>query len=211
VSVFVGALQQVIARIPPWFIRGRHGSAFLEAIGLTLDVSTETLTRGLRQRYPLACEEDSLSIIGGDEGIVRRGTETSESYRLRCAKWRQIRRHAGSHYGEMINLQPFFLPATLPILVTVHQAGDGSSATWHTLPPDGVYTYDRATPSNYQWDSSAYRWSRFWVFIQETADMAAAGPALYDDGTVSTRAKPRTRCSPVSPSSAPATPSTPRA
>ncbi len=180
-SVFVGALQQVIAKIPPWFARGRYGSAFLEALGLTLDVGTETLTRGLRQRYPLACEETSLSVVGGDVGIVRRGTETTESYRKRCAQWRQIKKHSGSHYGQMINLQPFFLPGTLPRIRIVHQMGDGSRCTWHTLNPDGTYEVHRAIPSNWNWDDVPAKWSRFWVII-DVSGLDYNG-AAWGDGT----------------------------
>jgi hypothetical protein len=184
-SIFVGALQQVIARIPPWFIRGRYGSAFLEAIGLTLDVSTETLTRGLRQRYPLACEDASLSVVGGDVGIVQRGTETNESYRVRCAKFRQIKKHAGSHYGQMINLQPYFLPGTLPTIYCVHQAGDGSSATWHKMDPNGVYSYSRATPSNFDFDGVPEKWSReFWFIETAGTRLDVGGVTHYNDGNV---------------------------
>lgn len=82
----------------------------------------------------------------------------------------------------MISLQPYFLPGALPRIYIVHQAGDGSVATWHQLDSDGSYTVTKATPSNWAYDISTFGWSRFWVIIEATAEMGTA--ALYDDGTV---------------------------
>lgn len=184
-TVFVGRIQKYIAeRETPYWIRNGYGGIFLQALGLTLDTAQATLLHSLRQTRPFVCFEDALEFLQADRGIRRYPTEPTESIRLRLAKWRQIKRHAGSHYGEMINLQPLFLPSTLPAIVIVHQAGDASSATYHRYSSDGVYTVTRAVPSNFAWDPSTYRWSRFWVFIEETPELAASAPALYDDGTL---------------------------
>lgn len=184
-SAFVGKIQQYItARETPYWIRNGYGGKFLQSLGLTLDTAQGTLLHVLRQTRPLVAFADALPFIGADRNIRRYPTEPEDSYRARLARWRQIKRHAGSHYGEMLNLQPFFLPNVLPALVIVHQAGDGSSATYHRLSPEGVYTVTRAVPSNYAWDPNDERWSRFWLFIEETAEMVASAPALYDDGTI---------------------------
>ena len=64
----------------------------------------------------------------------------------------------------MRNIQPFFLPGT-PIIRTVHQNGDATRATWHTLAADGTYSVHKAEPSNWDWDGVPAKWSRYWVII----------------------------------------------
>lgn len=180
-STYVGLLQRIASESAPAFLRNRYGRAFLEAIGLTLDVCTETLHRGLDQAHPLVCASASLPIIGADRGIRRYPTEPEASYRIRLARWRQIKAHAGSHYGEAISLQPYFLPASVPMIRIVHQDGLGASATWHTLSERGVYSVRRATPSNWDWSGDDLSWSRFWVIIYVDATMGPL-PNTWNDG-----------------------------
>lgn len=180
-STYAGLLQRAASELAPWFIRNRYGRAFLEAIGLTLDLGTETLHRALDQAHPLVCESSSLPIIGADRGIRRYVTEPEASYRIRLARWRQIKSHAGSHYGQMISLAPYFLPGAIPLIRTVHQVGDGTIATWHTLFPDGTYSVYQATPSNWQWDTTPFSWSRFWVIVYIDVSVGPR-PSKWDDG-----------------------------
>jgi hypothetical protein len=180
-SGFAGRMQRFLSENVPWFLQDPNGGAFLEAIGLTLDVGTQTLLTGLRQMLPFQAFLDNLRHIGEDRGLVQQPTESEQSYRRRLAEWRQILAHHGSHYGEMIDLQPFFLPGSVPRIRIVHQAGDGSCATWHTLNPDGSYERHKQTPSNWNWDQNFFRWSRFWVIIYVDADVGPVG-AEWDDG-----------------------------
>jgi hypothetical protein len=182
---YAGPLQQFAASLGgalPGFMRGPNSQAFLEALGLRLDVQLTTLIEGMRQSQPLRCWPDALAYIGADRGIRRMPSEPTESYRVRLARWRQIKRFAGSHYGEMINLQPYFLPLNVPKIRIVYQAGDGLSATWHTLDADGVYSVYRHTPSNWNWDGQQTDWSRFWVIVY--VDGVGDDAARYDDGTI---------------------------
>jgi hypothetical protein len=180
-SGFAGKLQRFLADNVPWFLQGPNGGAFLEALGLTLDNGTQTLVTGLRQSNPLQAFIDNLPFIGADRSIRRYPTEPVQSYRARLQRWRQIRHFVGTHYGQMISLQPYFLPGQLPTIRIVHQSGDGSSATWHTLSPEGVYSVDREEPSNWNFDGVPSKWSRFWLIIDGSSLTRDA--ALYDDGT----------------------------
>jgi hypothetical protein len=162
---WIGALQRAIVERAPYWIKAGFGGIFLQSLGLTLDTAQATLLHGLRQTRPLVAFEDALAYLGADRGIRRHPTEPLASYRVRLAKWRQIKRHSGSHYGQMINLQPYFLPTAQPMIRIVHQMGDGSRATWHTLSPAGVYSVHKQSPSNWNWDQNFTRWSRFWVII----------------------------------------------
>lgn len=184
-TAYVGALQRYATDVGgklPGFMRGPKSSAFLEAVGLTLDVAVASLAHGLQQSRPLTCFPDALPVLGEERGIVRRGTEPIQSYRVRLSRHRQIKRHAGSAYGEMINLQPYFLPGALPMLRIVSQDGDGDTATWHTLTSSGIYSWHRASPSNWAWDTNPLNWSRFWVIIYTSG--IGVDTAEYDDGTV---------------------------
>lgn len=181
-SGYAGKLQQLISGLVTQWLQGPNAGAFLEAIGLTLDVQTQTLITGSRQAHPLRCFSDALPLIGADRGIKEYPTEPEQSYRARLARWRQIKRHTGSHYGQMLNLQPYFLPGAVPMIRIVHQDGDGATSTWHTLDSSGVYSWHRASPSNWDWDGLYDQWSRFWVIIY--VDGIGDDTALYDDGTV---------------------------
>jgi hypothetical protein len=178
---YAGKLQGFLAGIVPWWLQGPNAGAFLESIGLTLDLANSTLLDGLRGAQPLKCFLDALPYIGADRGLRRYPTEPSQSYRRRLAQWRQIKKHYGSHYGEMINLQPYFLPGRLPLMRIVHQAGDGSTAVWHTLTPNGNYLVHHATPSNWNWDGVPAKASRFWLIIYVSS--VGSDAAAYDDGT----------------------------
>ncbi len=185
-SGFAGKLQRFLSDNVPWFLQDPNGGAFLEAVGLTLDLGTQTLLTGMRQSNPLRAFVDNLPYIGADRGIRRYPTEPVQSYRSRLQQWRQIKRHAGSHYGQMLNLRPYFLPGAMPTIYCVHQAGDGSSATWHKTDPDGVYSYTRATPSNFDYDGAIDQWSReFWIIDAAGTRLdPLLGLTYYDDGNV---------------------------
>lgn len=192
------SFQDLADRFAPWWLRGRVGGALLQSIGATLDGVMQTLVLGLRAGNPLTCEPDALASIGRDRGLRRYPTEPEESYRARLAQWRQLHKLRGSHLGEMLQLQPYFLPAGRPMIRTVHQDGGGASATWHTLNPDGTYEVHRATPSNWDWDGSPLgvptpaitaQWSRFWVIVYvdglglPEAEKYDEG-AKYDEGSI---------------------------
>ena len=180
-SNYAGLLQRIASESAPWFIRNSHGRAFLESIGLTLDTITATLHRGLEQAQPLRCESASLPIIGADRGIRRYPTEPEASYRVRLARWRQIKKHAGSHYGQMISLAPYFLPGAIPRIRIAHQSNGVDQATWHTLEPDGSYRSETVQPSNFQWDIFPQAWSRFWVIVYIDTTIGPR-PEAWDDG-----------------------------
>lgn len=180
-SGFAGKFQRFLSENVPWWLQDQYAGSFLEAIGLTLDDGVQTLITGLRQSNPLQAFVDNLPYIGADRGIRRYRAEPVQSYRSRLQRWRQIRHYAGTHYGEMISLQPYFLPGAIPRLRIVHQAGDGSCATWHTLETDGTYSVHKTTPSNFDYDGAIAKWSRFVLVIDGSTLLKNV--AHYDDGT----------------------------
>lgn len=178
-SGYATRLQEFIAGIVSQWLQGPNTSTFLEALGLTLDTENATLLGGLRSMQPFLCFIDSLLDIGEERGMRRYPNEPEASFRLRLAQWRQIKAHAGSHYGEMINLQPYFLPAR-PMIRIFHQSADGKSSC-HTYTSAGVYSVDVNAPTVWNWDDTPSLWSRFWVVIYVNG--IGSDAALYDDGT----------------------------
>lgn len=180
-----GKFQRFISRVVvPWWMQNRYTSTALESIGLVLDIALQTLIEGLFASMPLECEEDALPYIATDRGLRLYPTEPVDSKRHRLAQWWQLHRGRATHLGEMRHLQPYFLPGKLPRIRIVHQAGDGSCATWHTLESDGTYSIHRATPSNWNWDGKTAQWSRVFVIIYMNGTDLALDPAKYNDGSM---------------------------
>lgn len=186
-----GKFQTSIGRIAVWYLCQRNIATFLEAVGLTLDGAVQSLYTGLDLGNPLRCPSSQLPVISKDRKIRLYASEPDASKRYRLAHWRQLRRTFGSHYGEMLNIQPFFLgtdgKGTLPTIRIVHQsgtpAGGGSAkATWHTLAPDGTYSVVRRDPSNWNWDGQTSKWSRYWAILYFPTGFADTFD--WDDGTL---------------------------
>lgn len=187
---WIGDIQRFASTVSVWFLRGRNVGTLLESAGLTLDSARETLRQGLALSRPFDCDRAVLPTLASDRGIRLYASEPEASQRARLAQSKQLRRLFGTQQGELRNVQPFFLgfPA-VPTIRIVHQAGDGSSATWHTLAPDGTYSVVRATPSNWDWDTAPSKWSRVWCIIDVSVLGLSAqsdwdGGQNWDGGTV---------------------------
>lgn len=179
-TTYVGAIQQLVANVGPWFLHNPHIGGFLEATALVYDAALQTLDLGLRSGQPLRCDTDALPILGRDRSIPFFPGESVKSKRRRLAAWKQLHRTRGTHIGELRQSQPYFLPAT-PIMRIVHQSGGATPiATWHTLAPDGSYSIQRSTPSNWNWDGQTSKWSRFWVILY--VPTAFSSQIRYGDG-----------------------------
>lgn len=181
----LGFLQDDINARTPKFLRNPNIARFLETVGFMLDLNVQSLAEGFRLSNPLKCDPSAFPSLSRDRKIRLYPNEPEASKRYRLSRWRQIRRHDGSAYGAMINLQPYFLPGVLPTIRIVHQSGDpgtGAIATWHTLSPAGVYTVYSPTVSNFDYDGHPEKWSRWWAFIY-MAGTGLAPPPTYDDGS----------------------------
>lgn len=207
---FVGTLQALVYKIAPWFLQGPKLGAFCEAIGLVLDGSVDTLVAGLRLAQPLLCDVSALPHIAADRDILLYDTEPTFSQRYRLSKYLQLHRYRSTHFGEMSNIQPFFLGTDglglIPTIKVVHQSGGGSPvATWHTLSPydasgeylgvspfppgsSGTYTVTTASPSNWNYDGQTSKWSRWWCIIHlppgYAHEITYDSGAVYDAGAV---------------------------
>lgn len=163
---FVGTFQRAVANALVAFLQDKNVQRLVQSFGLVEDDAAESLAQGVRLSQPLRADTSALPYLAGDRGVTLYATEGDASQRARLAEWWQLHRMRGTHQGELRYAQPFFLDqAALPTMRIVHQAGDGSSATWHTLDAAGAYTVQRHSPSNWDWDGVQSAWSRFWVII----------------------------------------------
>lgn len=181
-NAFVGLLQKTVGQVRPWFMSRLNVGAFLESVVFALDVGLETLNQAFSLTRPYQADVSFLSTLAYDRGILLYQGEPVASRRTRLAMWHQLHRQRGTQQGELRNLQPFFLPGRLPLMRAVHQAGDGLSATWHTLDSDGTYSWYRAEPSNWDWDGQTTLWSRFWVIVYVDDLSVAPVVATWDGG-----------------------------
>jgi hypothetical protein len=165
---YTGQIQKMMAEIGPYYLHNLEIGGFLESTGKVLDDSIQSLTLGLRLGYPLRCDVTALPYLSNDRQIRLYPSESIASQRYRLTQWKQLHRQRGSHIGEMKHEQPYFLP-DVPMMRVVHQSGTtvGSVeiATWHTLDSDGVYSKLQRSPSNWNWDNTPSKWSRFWVIL----------------------------------------------
>jgi hypothetical protein len=185
---YFGKFQRLVSFVAPWFLRQKNLGTFLEAVGLLHDGAADNMIQGMRLGYPLRCPANQLPTISYDRGIKLYPSEPEASQRQRLSMWWQLHKTRGSHQGEMRHVQPYFLPGTLPWIRIVHQAGDGSVATWHTLDPSGHYSATTASPSNWNWDGQTSKWSRWWAIVYLPAGYASVTTGTWDgssawDGT----------------------------
>lgn len=130
-------------------------------------------------------DADALEYHARDRGIRLYSSEPLLSKRYRLSRWRQLRKDRGSHFGELENLQPFWLStatSTLPWMRIVFQNNEGTPKSyWYTLSPTGVRAIHCASPSNWAFDAQPNKRARFWLIVHLPPGSAAA---YYDDGSL---------------------------
>lgn len=175
--------RHAIREWAPWYLRGTWGGKLLDAIGGVLNGLADQVDQGERAGNPLLCQEDALPYHARDRGIELYPREPTASKRYRLSRWWQLHARQGTSLGMMANLQPYFLPGTLPKIRVVYQDGGGFSSTWWTMNPDGTVEHYRSAPSNWSWDGTS-AWYRSWIIIYTTGTVLDTMCARYDDGTV---------------------------
>jgi hypothetical protein len=176
---FIGTIQKLASNVGPWFLHSRNIARFLEAFAVSYDNAVTALQQGLALSQPFRCDPSALPVLSVDRSIRLYPSEPEASQRLRLAMWLQLHRTRGTHIGELLHSQPYFLPDT-PIMRIVHQDGAGASATWWTIAADGTLSEHVATPSNWNYDGQTAKWSRWWVIVYVPSALMSG--CKYDDG-----------------------------
>jgi hypothetical protein len=177
----------------PWYMRAFWGGRLLEAVGMLLNGLADRVDEGRRAASPLLCQEDALPYFSRDRSIELYQTEPIVSRRYRLSRWWQLHAKRGTALGIMEHLQPYFLgqPA-LPKIRVVSQNQGETRAQWWTRNADGTVERHVASPSNWNWDSTAEKatipggrhWARAWVIVYTEGTYLDLSGARYDDGTL---------------------------
>lgn len=176
---FVGVLQGMIGRIGPWFIHQKNIGRFLQAIGYTYDAAVTSLQQGLALTQPFRCDPSALPVLSIDRSIRLYPSEPEASKRLRLAKWLELHRTRGTHLGELLHSQPYFMP-DVPVMRIVHQDGAANSATWWTIDGSGLLSEHVQSPSNWNYDGQTAKFTRYFAIVYIPARLMTR--AKYDDG-----------------------------
>lgn len=131
------------------------------------------------------CDEDALEFHALDRDIRLYQSEPLLSKRYRLSRWHQLRQARGSHFGELENLQPFWMStptAALPWMKIFFQDHSATPRSYcYTLSPTGERSVRAKTVSIWDYDGQPNKRARFWLVIHLPAGY---GPAYYDDGSV---------------------------
>lgn len=162
---------------PPW-LGGDVGSRLMYAQGIQLDGLGEYLRMGILQRFPELCQPEMLGALGRDKGILRGLSESDENYARRLVQFKRTWKLAGNAPTLLRQLWEFQRPDVVRIRYVVNGydsdvASSGSQfADWWTCEGDAngdpVLTYERVSPSNWNWDDSYGYNIRFWIIIYRT-------------------------------------------
>lgn len=156
--------EGIMSLAPPW-LSGKWGGRLLYSFGIQLDAIAEMLRMGVDQRFPLFCEAEALQYIGSDR-VIRRGvTEPEDAYRERLTNAIPSWKKAGSALAILEQLGGYFAPTPPRIRYVVNGLDENGVRIndWWTL-ENGVYTYHRSDPANWDWDGT-YPPGRFWIII----------------------------------------------
>lgn len=178
---FVGTIQRLVGNVGPWFLHSRNIGRFMQAFAIVYDNAITALQQGVALSHPLRCDPSAFPTLSVDRGIRLYPSEPEASKRIRLSTWLQFHRTRGTHIGELLHSQPYFLPDR-PVMRIVHQDGAGASATWWSIAADGSLSEHKAVPSNWNYDGQTAKFSRFWVILYVPASIFNL--AHYDDGGV---------------------------
>lgn len=138
----------LVERAPGW-LQGPHGAALLRLFGRSLDILLAAHKAAVKCRFVAVAPADALPHHGDARGLARYPGDTDATYRARLAGAWSFWQQAGTAAG---------------ILAALDACGFHNAA---------VYTArGSAPPSVSPWppDSDTANWSRFWVYLDVTAD-----------------------------------------
>lgn len=163
----------VDAICPPW-LRKPNGAKLMYSIGGVLfDALAEVTQQAIRARMPGYGTDTALDVIGRDRQILRGFAEPADAYAVRLQTWLDVWRIAGSPFAIMEAIKGYFSPVDITVRIV------DNSGNWYTYREDGVKSFHRASPNNWDWDSNPSKWWRFWVIIYAN-DIATTGPDWGD-------------------------------
>lgn len=187
----------------PSYMRGPRTQTILSAVGQVLSDRAEQVLWGRLQALPFAggptldrsgaaqladgrlieCAPFVLPIHAQQRGIRIWPSEPELSVRFRVSRHLSLKQLRGTPWGTLLNVQPFWLPGTLPWMRYFFQTNEGTPrSVCYTLGPNGERFVQTASPSILNWDNQPVKRSRFWIFIHLPPGYLAT--STYDGSTL---------------------------
>lgn len=169
-----GNFREGALAVAPAFLSGEWGSKFVYTQAIQWDGLAEYLRIGILQRFPEYCQPEGLASLGLDRRIWRGLTESDENYASRLRQFKQTWRFAGNAPTLITQLYELMNPDAVRIryVVNGYDADGVQFADWWTIDSTGL-SYERVSPSNWDWDGKRDKQIRFWLIIYRT-DLAPA-------------------------------------
>lgn len=165
------------ALCPPWLLNWA-GARYVFCQAIQLDAMGELLRYGVLQRFPEYAQTGALPFLGSDKRIFRGLSESDENYARRLTQFKRTWKLAGNAQTLLLQLWELQRPDVTRIRYVVNgydsdTADAGSQfSDWWTCEGDAngdpVLTYERVSPSNWNWDDSFGYNIRFWIIIYRT-------------------------------------------
>lgn len=160
---------------PPW-LRGPVGARYIYSQSIQLDALAEKTRWGILQRFPEYAQPEALAPLGRDRKIFRGLSEPDENYARRLRQFKPTWKLAGNAPTLLKQLWEIQRPNVTRIRYvcngyTSETATLGNQfADWWTVEGDPVtgdpvLTFERVSPSNWNWDNAAGYNIRFWIIV----------------------------------------------
>jgi hypothetical protein len=136
------------------------------------DTLAEFTRIGVIQRYPSLAQTAALSQIGKDRKIFRGISETDEHYAERLRVFKKTWKFAGNAPTLLRQLWELMTPNATRIRYVVNgydgAPGAGTQfADYWTIDSNGL-SFQRVSPTNWNWDGSFGKNIRFWIIVYRT-------------------------------------------
>lgn len=153
---------------PPWLLRS-NGSRLVYCQSLMWDALAEWTRIGVIQRFPTVAEPNALGPLGIDRKIWRGIAETDTHYAERLRAFKKTWKFAGNAPTLLRQLWEYMKPNATKIRYVANgyegPAGAGTQfADYWTIDDSGL-TFDRVSPTNWDWDGEYGPNIRFWVIV----------------------------------------------
>jgi hypothetical protein len=179
----MGFAQDIVSdQVAPPFLQGPNGTAFLTAIGQSLDTLQVRSAQAAYIHMPGLGDPSGLPLIGLDRGMLQGPGETVPAFILRLRAAYDTWQRAGNDWTVLQEVLAQILPLTPPALIV------SNSSTWSYYPAGASTAVPplsfRALVPNWNWDgnveplgSNGVPWWRMWLVLFSYAPNAWATPA----------------------------------
>ena len=166
------SLRDMYMTAAPRMLRGYNGQGLIWALAVIQDATLAWSLEALLAKYPSFASEESMALIAENRRLFRGFAEPKAAFALRAIGWLDAHRRRGHCFALLEALAGYLAPFKVPM----HVVND--SGLWYSRDGDGVESWHRADPTNFDWDGRKSK--RTWVILYPPPELWTAGPPLGD-------------------------------